>query len=72
MPYFIYHVKNPRQLEHIDTKTKYQDAKALVRERRSELDPEERFSVRMIFANNQQEAEKILSAPRDERVIGED
>ena len=72
MPYFIYHIKSSRQLEHIDTKTSYQEAKALVRERRSELDSEEQFSVRMIFANNQQEAEKILSAPRDERVIGED
>jgi len=72
MPYFIYHIKNPKQLEYIDTKASYQDAKSLVRERRSQLAPEEQFSVRMIFANNQQEAEKIFSAPRDERVIGED
>ena len=72
MPYYVYRIVPPRELEHIDTRDKYQEARSLVRERRAQMGPEDRFSVRMIFAGSQAEAEKILLTPRDERVIGED
>ena len=34
--------------------------------------PDTDDQVRMVFAKHQAEAEKLLSTPRDERVIGED
>jgi len=78
MPYFIYFVTtnpatNTKSLEYIDSKENYREARALARETRANLgkaDPNR--ECRMIFAKNDVEAEKLLSAPREERVIGED
>ena len=72
MPYFVYKVSPNRQLTYIDTKERYQDARALVRDLRAKTSPEDTGEFRLIFANQQGEAEKLLSTPRDERVIGED
>jgi len=72
MPYFIYRVDSPQQLEYVDTKNEYRAAKELVRKLRSEQQDKDPGTARMIFAKTRGEAEKLLSAPRDERVIGED
>jgi len=72
MPYFVYKISPPSSLIHIETKDHYRDARTLVRRLRREHPTEAVSQYRMVFANNQAEAEKILSKPRDERVIGED
>lgn len=78
MPYFIYYVttnpaNNTKALEFIDTRDKYKEARALARDTRASLDSSNpNRECRMIFAKNDVEAEKLLSAPREERVIGED
>ncbi len=77
MPYFIYYVttnpsNNTKSLEFIDTREKYKEARTLAREKRSEMESSPTRECRMIFAKNEVEAEKLLSAPREERVIGED
>jgi len=72
MPYFVYKVSPNRQLTHIDTKERYQDARVLVRELRAQDSDDGKGEFRLIFAHQQGEAEKLLSTPRDERVIGED
>ena len=72
MPYFVYRVSNPLRLTHLDTKDRYQDARALVRSLRETQPQESDEQYRLVFAKNQAEAEKLLSIPRDERVIGED
>lgn len=72
MPYFVYKISPPLQLEYVDTLERYQDARALVREHRQQLTTESGIQYRMVFARQQAEAEKLLSTPRDERVIGED
>jgi hypothetical protein len=72
MPYFVYKVSPKLQLTYIDTKERYQEARALVRDLRAKRPPDEEGEYRLIFANQQGEAEKLLSTPRDERVIGED
>lgn len=78
MPYFVYYVtqhsdSNRKSLEHVETLDNFKAARNLARERRAELKSagNER-DCRLIFAKNQTEAEKLLSAPREERVIGED
>lgn len=56
----------------MDTKERYQDARALVRSLREGQTEESGDQYRMVFAQHQAEAEKLLSTPRDERVVGED
>jgi thiamine kinase-like enzyme len=71
MPYFVYRIQEkPRKLDHMETFPSYKDAKVYVREQRQQSEDVE--SIRMIFAHNDIEAEKLLSTPREERVIGED
>ncbi len=72
MPYFIYRITPPRKLHLLDNKDSYKEAKKLVRTWRAEIRTEDDYTVRMIFAKTPQEAEKLLSVPREERVIGED
>ncbi|MCB1790326.1 MAG: hypothetical protein KDJ24_08505 [Gammaproteobacteria bacterium] len=81
MPYFVYYVTEnagsaKKVLEHIETFDNYKTARALARERRGALKDDPAATpgrdCRLIFAKNQIEAEKLLSAPRDERVVGED
>jgi len=78
MPYFVYYVSqhadsDRKSLEHIETFNAFKQARGLARERRAELKASgDTRDCRLIFAKNQAEAEKLLSAPRDERVVGED
>jgi hypothetical protein len=71
MPSFIYKIPPPLTLTYIDTKDKFAEAKTLVRSLR-QSDAGDGVEHRMIFAKSRAEAEKLLSTPRDERVIGED
>jgi hypothetical protein len=70
MPYFVYRISPARELQHIDTLTRYQDARARVRALRESSANGERY--RLIFAPQIGEAERLLSTPREERPIGED
>lgn len=73
MPYFIYRITpNPLTLEYLDTKDKYREARTLVRDLRARHPTEDPGNIRMIFAKTTGEAEKLLSQPRDDRIIGED
>lgn len=72
MPYFVYKITPSLQLTYIDTKDKYQEARAIVRSLREQRPAGDDADYRLIFARQQGEAEKLLSTPRDERVIGED
>lgn len=72
MPYFVYKITPNLVLTHIETQERYQAARATVRKLRAERAEGEDVDYRMIFAKHQLEAEKLLSRPRDNRVIGED
>lgn len=78
MPYFVYFItpvedSDRKSLEHLDTLKDFKAARNLAREKRASLKAEgSATTCRLIFAKNQTEAERLLSAPRDERVIGED
>ncbi len=72
MPYFVYKISPPLELEYIDTIERYQEARALVRTRREAEDKDNGIQYRLVYARQQGEAEKLLSTPRDGRVIGED
>lgn len=78
MPYFVYYVtqhadSERKTLEYLETLQNFKAARSLAREKRAELKTSNSTSdCRLIFAKNQAEAEKLLSTPRDERVVGED
>jgi hypothetical protein len=72
MPYFVYRIQDPRELEPLGTYTVYREARQKVRDLRAEAGPASVNSIRMIFAKNEAEAVKLLTTPRDERVVGED
>jgi hypothetical protein len=72
MPYFVYKIEPPRTLTYVDTKTAYKEARELVRALRKDHPQGADVEFRMTFAKSQGEAERLLSTPRDERVIGED
>jgi hypothetical protein len=72
MPYFVYKIAPPVNLTYIDVKDSFREARALVRSLREDRHEIQGTQFRMIFAKNEAEAERLLSTPRDERVIGED
>lgn len=78
MPYFVYLVTHQahsqrKSLEYVETFDTFKAARNLAREHRSTLKAEGGArDCRLIFAKNQTEAERLLSAPPEERVIGED
>ncbi|MCB1800930.1 MAG: hypothetical protein KDI82_04490 [Gammaproteobacteria bacterium] len=81
MPYFVYYVTEStgnkrKSLEHVETFDTFKAARKVARERRADLKSSGEAAggrdCRLIFAKNQVEAEKLLSAPREERVVGED
>jgi hypothetical protein len=70
MPYFVYRISEARELRHLATFDNYREARQKVRQLRPQAEPGVEY--RLIFASQMGEAERILSTPRDERVIGED
>ncbi len=72
MPYYVYRIEPPLILSHLETQERYQDARKLVRRLRAEQAPEDPVQYRMVFAQHEAEAERLLATPRDDRVIGED
>ena len=59
--------------EHLDTFDTFKAARKLARDKRAELRQAGGLrDCRLIFAKNQTEAERLLRAPREERVVGED
>lgn len=78
MPYFVYLVESiadadRKKLEHLETFDNFKQARTLARDKRAALKTAgSAQDCRLIFAKNQTEAEKLLSTPREERVVGED
>ncbi|HHK60780.1 MAG TPA: hypothetical protein ENJ73_03520 [Desulfobacterales bacterium] len=78
MPYFVFEINvhpetGAKRLTHLETYPKYRDAKNRVKAER-EANPEtDTRTVRLVFARNQAEAEKLLTTPREgQRIINED
>ncbi|KOR30161.1 hypothetical protein TI03_00215 [Achromatium sp. WMS1] len=74
MPYYIYKIHGPLLFEYLDQKSRFKEAKALIKELRNNLATNGTATIRMVFAHSTEEAERLLSTPQnqDHRVIGED
>lgn len=71
MPYFVYKISEPKKLELIQEFDNYKQAREVARGKRADLGGDSEVQIRMIFARNNTEAEKLLTAPREERFIDE-
>lgn len=72
MAYYIYKVHAPKRLEYVDEFDAYREAKLFTRAKRQKLTLDDAFTVRMIFAPNKEQAERLLTQVREARPMGED
>ncbi len=76
MPYFIYKITSGstgavKELECLEKYDEFKQAKKYIRERRLDFDKDNRIALKMIFAEDEFEAEQRLSATRDAPIIRE-
>jgi len=76
MPYFIYKITSGsagavKDLECVDKYDQFKQAKKFIREKRTDFENDDRTTLKMIFAENEFEAEQRLSAPRDAPILRE-
>ena len=76
MPYFIYKITSGsagaiKSLECLDKFDEFKQAKKHIREKRIDFENDNRIALKMIFAENEFEAEQRLSASRDAPVLRE-
>ena len=76
MPYFIYKITQvptprTRKIELIKSFTAYKDARSLARSRRTQLAPGDPTTIKIIFADNQLEAEERLTESREAPLLKE-
>jgi hypothetical protein len=73
MPYYVYKVLQFRRLEKVDAFPGYKAASARLRALRREAGANPGFTARLIFAQNELEAEDLLSRERaPEGFVGDD
>ncbi len=72
MPYFVYKVLPGKRLELVNQHDSYQDARMQAHDMRAALTAEDDYSVRVIFAKNPPEAERLIMTERPAQLTGED
>ncbi len=72
MPYFVYRISPAKRLELVSSFETYKDAKRLARTMRAQLGEQPADTVRVIFAQNDAEAVRLLSEKREPRPLGEE
>lgn len=76
MPYFIYKITSGstgaiKGLELIEKFDEFKQAKKFIREKRSEAGLDNRATIKMIFAEDELEAEQRLREPREAPILRE-
>ena len=72
MPYFIYEISGAgKQLKQIESHPAFRDAKIRVRHLRTELRPETKQMIRIIFAETTEQAEAYLREKRTVPILKE-
>ena len=74
MPYFVYKIIPPfKQLEQIRVFDSYKEAGAFAKSQRAAMQPDDKFTIKMIFADDAFKAEMLLTEEREpEPMIGDD
>ncbi|PLY13498.1 MAG: hypothetical protein C0631_13895 [Sedimenticola sp.] len=72
MPYFIYNIDPKKQLTYLDNNPNYREAREQARGLRAAQAEDDKGTIKIVFAQNQNEAERLLQATREAPVIGDD
>ena len=72
MPYFLYKIFPGKKFELVGHFDVYREARDSARKRRKELTPEDNYSIKLVFAKDPEEAERLMSEEREPRPMGED
>lgn len=74
MPYFVYKIITPlEKFELIQTFDNYKEAGIFAKSQRAAMQPDDKFSIKIIFAGDTLKAEKLLTEKREpEPMIGDD
>jgi hypothetical protein len=74
MPYFVYKIIPPfKQLEQIQSFDSFKEASTFAKTCRAAMQPDDKYTVKMIFADDAFKAEILLTEEREpEPMIGDD
>lgn len=72
MPYFIFKVFPGKKLEPVTRFEKFQEAKDHAKEMRKQSSADDEYSVKVIFAKTDLEAQVLLKEEREYRPMGDD
>lgn len=72
MPYFVYKVFPIKQLEFVQQAQHYREARDRARAMRKALQEGDDYSVKVIFAQSADQAERLLTEEREPRPVGEE
>ena len=72
MPYFIYRISPDKQLDCLEQHAKYRAAREQARQLRADQSADDPDTIKLIFAESQGEAERLLLTPREVPVEGDD
>ncbi len=72
MPYYIYKVFPDKKLEVLNSYANYKEARTEARALRAKLTAEDTYLVKIIFARNPDEAERLLTEEREPIPMGDD
>ncbi len=76
MPYYVYQIENAqmdllKQLQLVDQFDKFKDAKTYARQLREELGEDSETVIKVMFADNQLQAEEQLLEKREKPIVME-
>ena len=72
MPYFLYKIMPEKRFELIERFDVYREARDEARARRSQMSAEDQYTIKVMFAKDQEQAERLMSEEREARPLGED
>ncbi len=76
MPYFVYRITESagafvKNLEHVQTFDKFRDAKLHAKQLRADMTAGDPAQIKVMFAENQLEAEELLQEKREKPIVME-
>lgn len=76
MPYFVYRIENAemamlKQLQLINTFESFKEAKTYAREQRIAQQADDRAIIKVMFADNELQAEELLMEKREKPIVME-
>ncbi|MDQ1363177.1 MAG: hypothetical protein QG652_1038 [Pseudomonadota bacterium] len=76
MPYFVYRIENAemamlKQLQLIRTFGSFKDAKTFARDQRIAQKPDDKAIIKVMFADNELQAEELLMEKREKPILME-